>query len=315
MFASFWYHIKDGSAYGRKKNENVNLLTYLSHYTYDPLSSKSWFPIPHLKRIPLEPIIKMALPGIGIFAENFISVQTNKNGTFRLAFTVYKLEMDPDCAEFIYISRLVHISLYLAFFISGLVDILAHYFRLPSKTSPLFLCFALYIEAHLFISHGRGSLPFRSAVHDMVLIFIVSAAVFSTLRILNPRNLLINSGLAGSMILQATHLYQAAFATKQFNPFSHMNATFIEIALTWHLLSVGFFMLMIYMIMSAVLSQRTNTNHYKLLASASNGSNRHTSKLTSWENDSLVLSDSDSPEPKNLQTSAIELKTMEGNVS
>lgn len=307
MLASFWYDIREGDRYKKDDGDQVSLMSYLSHSKTDPLASKSWFPLPCLKRIPLEPILKMVLPGLGIFAESFLNV---KHGGGGLKFARYTVEFDEKCAEYVVLSRLMHISLYSAFVISGIVDMLAHYTKLPQKTSPLFLCLALYIESHLFINHVHGRLLFNVTVHHMINIFVISTAIFATLRILNPRNLLFNSGLAASMILQSTHLYQAGqvIFNSKYNQFSHNNSKFIALATSWHLLGVGFFMMTVYVTMRRLFTLKTCNVHYRMLRS-SNGAGRFSSRVASLEDDSF--SETDSPESKSLQAPLTELKMVE----
>ncbi len=75
---------------------------------------------------------------------------------------------------------------------------------------------------------------------------------------LNPRNLLFNAGLAGSMILQGTNLIQAGsliYGGRHYNPLSHNNTKFIAVITTWYVSGVGLFMILVFVFMSALVSR------------------------------------------------------------
>ena len=136
-------------------------------------------------------------------------------------------------------------------------------------TSQLFLCFAFYSEALLFSFHTHGRALFNNAVHELLLIFVIATAVFATLRMLNPRNLFINAGFAGSLILQGTHLVQAGwilYGGTRWRVDSHENVKFVTALSVWHLFGVSLFMLAIFIVMRAVLHTLSKTKRFCHLA-------------------------------------------------
>ena len=249
MLMSFWAHIKEPQA-------DQHPEFGFAHGKKDPFTRKSWIPQPCYPRIPLEPIIKILLPSLGIFVETFLDMQPDAFGHYRLIVFTYRVEYDESSEQYVNLNRLYHISLYLAFVISGVVDLLSLLLNLPSRTSQLFLCFALYCQSLLFYMHIGGRRLFNIRVHQLLLVFVIATAIFSTLRLFNPRNLLINSGLAGGMILQGTNLIQAGsllYGGRKWNPYSHNNPKFIAAVTTWHLLGTGLLMIFVFVAMRVIL--------------------------------------------------------------
>ena len=247
---SFWTHFKEPQ--GDCRNPEFDFV----HCSKDPLAPKSWIPQPCFPKIPLEPIIKILLPTLGIFVETFLDMQPDASGHYRLTIITYRVQYEESSEQYVNLNRLYHISLYLAFVISGVVDLLSLLLNLPSRASQLFLCFALYCQSLLFYMHIGGRHLFNIRVHQLLLVFVIATAIFSTLRLFNPRNLLINSGLAGGMILQGTNLIQAGlllYGGRKWNPYSHNNPKFIAAATTWHLLGTALLMIFVFVAMRVIL--------------------------------------------------------------
>ena len=271
MFISFWTFLKEPQVVKSDPYASKSEFCPAVHHSDDPLTWRSWIPQPFWPKIPLEPIVKVVLPGLGIIAETFFDVQPDGSGHNRLVAVVYVLVYDQPSEQYINLDRLYHISLYLAFLISGVVDLLSLLLKLPSRTSQLFMCFALYCETLLFFAHIPGRRTFNKGIHLLLLLFITATAVFATLRMFNPRNLLINSGLAGAMILQGTNLIQAGsllYGSRKWNPNGNNNPKFIAAATTWHLLGTGLFMILVFVVMRAILFKCCNTQGYIRVNSA-----------------------------------------------
>lgn len=252
LFLTYWIHFTKP----QKPQNKTGLSSFFTHESNDPLSFKSWIPPPLCPRIPIEPIIKIVLPGLGIFAEMFLDFYPDENGVVKFRTIVYRVDFDEVRGQFINLDRLFHIAQYLAFLISGVVDLISLCTRLPRLTNKIFLCFAFYSEYLLFSYHIHGRKLFNVAVHSLLLYFIGSCALFSTLRLFNSSNLFINAGLAGSMILQGTNLCQAGwilYGERKFNPYSHENSKFMAALTTWHLIGTGFLMVLLYVMMRAIL--------------------------------------------------------------
>jgi len=172
---SFWTHFKE------PQDDCRNPEFDFVYCSKDPFTRKSWIPQPCFPKIPLEPIIKILLPTFGIFVETFLDMQPDASGHYRLIIFTYRVQYDESSEQYVNLNRLYHISLYLAFVISGVVDLLSLLLNLPSRTSQLFLCFALYCQSLLFYMHIGGRHLFNIRVHQLLLVFVIATAIFSTL--------------------------------------------------------------------------------------------------------------------------------------
>ncbi len=248
---AFWIYLNDKKGYPTHTKKDSDLLSYFTHRSDDKLTGKSWIPQPFWPKVPLEPIIKIILPCLGMFAETFLNVIDGQ-----VVWIRYQVMFNFDCGAYGDLNRLFHISLYLSFAVSGVVDLLSLYLKLPHLTSQLFQCFAFYNQSLLFSYHVHGRDIFNVTVHELLNIFVYASALFATLRLLNHRILLINAGLAGSMILQGTTLIQAGTLVNggyRYNPLSMNNTKFLAAVTTWHVSGVSFFMMLVFVIMRAAL--------------------------------------------------------------
>ena len=274
IFCAYWIHfthwgIKSKSTKRRSNSSQYDLLQICAHEPNDPLAHKSWIPQPFLKAIPMEPIAKVVLPGLGVFVELTLNVKFDEHGKSHLIPWHYRITFSD--GQFVHLNRLYHICLYSTFVLSGVVDLVSLCIKLPRVTSQLFLCFALYSESLLFSFHVHGRNLFNSGVHQLLLIFVMATALFSTLRMLTPRNLFINACFAGSMTLQGTHLIQAGwvmYGGTRWRLDSHENVKFMTALSVWHLLGVSLFMLATFVIMRAVLHRLSKTKRFRHLAMA-----------------------------------------------
>ena len=290
LFGSYWVHFTQQTKQLNSSTKPIGtVLSLFMEKRNDPLSFKSWLPLPCCPKVPLEPIFKLVLPGIGIFVEGFLAFK-NFDGKLKLTFAPLKLIYFETFQEFSGMDRVQHISLYLAFAVSGVVDCISLCFRLPRVTDKIFLTFAFIVEYLLFAFHLHGRNTFNTDVHKLLMYFVMSCIVFSTLRLLTSRNLFINAGLAGSMILQGTHLCQAGwllYGGTKWNPGSSNNIKFIASLTVWHLLAVGLFMVAVFIAMRAVLRWKGK------LQSTDHSISTHASDPTESEKIELLQIDQD----------------------
>ena len=277
MFCAYWAHLTHWSVKSKsssRSNRN-DLLQTCAHDPNDPLARKSWIPQPFFKRIPLEPIAKVVLPGLGIFVEFALDVGFDENGKSHLRPSHFRVYFKD--GDIVGLSRIYHICLYSTFVLSGIIDLVSLCIKLPRVTSQLFLSFALYCEVLLFSFHVHGRNIFNNGVHQLLLIFVITSALFSTLRMLTPSNLFINAGFAGSVILQGTHLIQAGwilYGGTHWRLDSHENVKFVTALSVWHLLGVSLFMLTTFVIMRAILHRLSKTERFRHLAVVENEQER-----------------------------------------
>lgn len=274
MLMSFWIYFHEPQRrvhlHTSRSESSLDLGALLNkNVSGDSLAYKSWIPQPVRSQIPLEPLMKILLPALGIFVETFLDIKPDDSGHNRLRVFTYQVHFDAACGEFLHLNRLYHISLYLAFVVSGIVDLLSQFLELPRLTSQLFLCFAFYCQTVLFSYHVHGRFLFNVAVHQLLTIIVIATAVFATLRMLDPRNLLFNAGIAGGMIIQGTNLIQAGsliYGDTKWNPVSHNNPKFIAVVTTWHVLGTGLFMIAVFVVMRKALQRKTPRGYSKVAA-------------------------------------------------
>ena len=272
MFHAYWIHLtcwsdNPRSISRRKSGSQSDLLQICAYNPNDPLAHRSWIPQPFLKWIPIEPIAKVVLPSLGVFVELFLNVKFDEHGKSHLIPWHYRVTFAD--GQFLDLNRFYHMCLYSTFALSGIIDLVSLCTKLPRVTSQLYLCFALYCESLLFSFHVHGRNLFNNGVHQLLLIFVMVAALFSTLRMLTPRNLFINAGFAGSMTLQGTHLIQAGwvlYGGTRWRLDSHENVKFVTALSVWHLLGVSIFMLTTFVIMRGVLHRLSKTERFRHLA-------------------------------------------------
>lgn len=272
LFNAYWIHFthwsnNSKSSSRRHSNAQSDLLNYFAHDPSDPFAHKSWIPQPFLKRIPIEPILKVVFPSLGVFVELFLNGEYDEHGKSHVILWHYRVVFSD--GEFIDLNRFYHMCLYSTFALSGIIDLVSLCIKLPRVTSQLFLCFAFYSEALLFSFHIHGRNLFNSGVHQLLLIFVIANAFFSTLRMFNPRNLFINAGFAGSMILQGAYLIQAGwimYGGTRWRLDSHENVKFMTALSVWNLLGVSLFMLTTFIVMRAILWRLSKTKRFRYLA-------------------------------------------------
>ena len=271
MFCAYWIHFtcwrKSSNSSRSNSNLQSDLFKICAHDPNDPLAHKSWIPQPFLKRIPIEPIAKVVLPGLGVFVELVLNVKFDEHGKSYLIPWHYRVTFED--GQFLDLNRFYHMCLYSTFVLSGIIDLVSLCVKLPWVTSQLYLCFALYCESLLFSFHVHGRNLFNNSVHQLLLIFVMATAFFSTLRMLTSRNLFINAGFAGSMTLQGTHLIQAGwilYGGTRWRLDSHENVKFMTALSVWHLLGVSLFMLTTFVIMRAILHRLSKTKRFRHFA-------------------------------------------------
>ena len=256
MFSTYqiYFTQKKLSMTGHRGSPRSGLQQIFNHDPDDPLAYKSWIPQPFLGRIPLEPILKVIVPGLGVFVEPFLNVWVDTDGRSHLVLWHYRVSFSN--GTFSDLDNFYHICIYSSFLLSGIVDLVSICGKLPRAVSQLFLCFAFYCETTLFSFHIHGRDQMYSAVHLFFLIFVISSALFATLRMLNPRNLFINAGFSGSLILQGTQFIQIGwllYRGTEWNFQSHENYKFVSALAILHLLGVSMFMLIVFIILRTVM--------------------------------------------------------------
>eukprot|EP00731_Ephydatia_muelleri_P012454 Em0006g1348a len=220
-FISIWSHLKRGGAktshptvaYSKKRREcggnagggpALSFALYKQERREHEVSQRSWIPQPFCTPVPLEPIVKVFCSVVGIMVE-CVDIVTDPatSRTYPKLYTV----TNPD-GSFNDLSQLQHITMYSAFALSGLVDLLILCVRCPDHTSQVFLALAFLVEGALFHFHTGGMTPLSTQLHVTLTIIIFLCSLFVLFRVWFPTSYLVNTGFGLTMTLQGTWFIQ-----------------------------------------------------------------------------------------------------------
>ena len=275
---------KAGGIQGRKvkRDHPVNDGTSFFEYKRDiGLSRKSWLPLPcsPFSRVPIEPIIKIVLPFIGILAETFLQVVKDHNGNPHIIGRIYHIYQSSGYLS--QLDKLQHITMYSAFLVSGIVDILTIFIKFPHQTSALFLALAFLTEGILFYFHAGGRDSVNIQIHFIVTLVIGVCVLFAFLRTMYATNLFINLGLGFSIFLQGSWFIQAAYflyppsgkgvIVNEMNNHHeegtdqehHAAVMFIACTLSWHIMLIMIGMLILWVTLLLVMRSRVGRRFLK----------------------------------------------------
>lgn len=268
MVTSLWTHLSSkGIQKPKSKREGSasSVTVFLEYRREHGLSRKSWLPQMFCQRVPIEPVIKIVLPLIGIIAEAFFDVENKGDGPHVVAKVFRVFDSDGHLAG---LGKLHHITMYGAFAVSGIIDIISLFIKFPRHTSQLFLSLAFWVEGVLFYFHTHGRDPLNIQIHWILTVLIFLCGTLSLVRMLQPTNLLINIGLASSIFLQGTWFIQAGhilFRWNKKNWFTHASDSseddgdnheaimLVSACFTWHLILVSLFLVLLWVIFHLML--------------------------------------------------------------
>ena len=248
------------------KRESTSFFKYKHDHG---LSRKSYIPLPFCPRIPIEPIIKIILPSIGLVAEFFFDVVDG-----HLVLTTYSAFSED--GTFGSQGKLHHISMYSAFLLSGVIDLVSLCVKLPKHTTQLFLSLAFWVEGILFYFHTGGRTDFNVAVHFILTAVIFFCAVVAMLRMIQTSNLFINMSFSFGVLLQGTWFIQAGFAlfppsgkawVQETNTVhghmedaddesSHNATMFVSACFTWHIMGIALLALVSWVLLRCLLRSK-----------------------------------------------------------
>ncbi|EFN55136.1 hypothetical protein CHLNCDRAFT_134206 [Chlorella variabilis] len=147
------------------------------------------FGLRRLRRLPLEPFVKLCLPLVGILGELWLGHES------------YRRLYGPDGRFTDNMNDWQHSTMYASFMASGLVDLLAHYCGAPPSTELAFLSLAFLSEGLLLVFHLKG--PRVEIMVHLILVLQVFATVVAILaEMAKPRSILAASARPWLTILQ-----------------------------------------------------------------------------------------------------------------
>lgn len=252
---SLWYHITSGPT--RQERSKKCKGCKISNLRDVNLERKSWLPICLCPRFPLEPIIKIVSTVIGILVEEFVSHDIKWN-----VYNVYTPH-----GELRDQGKMQHITMYMAFLLSGIVDLMAQCLTVPKHSSKLFLSLAFFIEGLIFATHIGGRDSYNILTHVLLTIVCFMCVLFSLMRLKTSSNLVVNLGFGNCILLQGTWFIQVGYflftdflSRRGGNDSSHDAANhhvlqFMSGAFAWHILIIASCNLILWAFLSCFAQQ------------------------------------------------------------
>ena len=214
----------------------------------ESLKYKSYIPFLGAPTWPIESVLKILFPILGIFVEVFFT--DDGNGHVK----AHVWHMYNEKHQFNKLVKLHHITMYCCFIVSGIADILSMCIRFPKHTQQIFFVLAFFVQFvvfyfHISIDESRESIDVLA--HTFLLFSIVACAVFALLRIWLAKKILINMGLAVSLTLQGTWFVQTGAVLKWSGT---MNENmFLVACFVWHMMSIIVAYFLIYVLLQLCL--------------------------------------------------------------
>ncbi|XP_077991597.1 transmembrane protein 45A-like [Glandiceps talaboti] len=180
--------------------------------------------------------------------------------------------------EFVHVSDLHHITMYMFFGVTGLIEISSHYcITLAPRREKFFLSVSFAVEGFLFYLHAHYSPPPGVVlIHNLLVFACFSCAFFTFLEMLLPREQFLPLLRVGFTLLQGCWFYQIAFTL--FNPFgqpwdmeSKSNIFVLAMIFTWYALGIIIFLGGFYCATVKYYHSRSRIAGY----AEGNGSDRH----------------------------------------
>ena len=303
---SMWMQLKSRvtSPSKKSKRESSTTPTTVSFFEYKRdhgLGRKSWIPFPCCSQVPIEPILKIILALVGIIVEAFFDfVKTNVQGDQRLVAIVYQVyRIDGTLND---LAKLHHITMYGGFLLSGIIDIVTIFIKLPRQTSTIAFSVAFWVEWMLFYSHSDSNDALNKSMHFLLTLVIFSCVIFAALRLLHASHLLINLGLAFSIFLQGTWFVQVGatlyppsgsnvlLETLKKPGASHSVTMYVYAVFTWHVMLIIISLLVLWVVLSCFMRSSINRRLGKLRSGGAK-SGRMQNWVESDENERLITVD------------------------
>ena len=232
----------------------------------EELFERSWLPLSCCPNFPLEPMIKIILPFIAIIIEAFVDIVYEEN-SHHYSLVVYHVYDEK--GKLRDQGKLHHITMHIAFILSGTVDILTMFIKFPRHTSKLFLSLAIAVEFILFYLHTAGRNEINIEAHSILDFIIFMCLIFSLLRIAAPLSIIVNLGFGSCVLLQGTWLIQAGYflfsdflSVQQNVKDNHAILMFIGEAFAWHILLIAVGNVIFWIILSHFVNNQ-NIFHYR----------------------------------------------------
>eukprot|EP00884_Botryococcus_braunii_P010593 jgi/Botrbrau1/19535/Bobra.0035s0029.1 len=166
---------------------------YLGETTKQQYTSRSWFEFPYLQSLPVEPLCKVLFTFLGINGELWFGHESFRHLIGSNGFFI----VDN-------LNEWQHSVMYLAFFLSGAVDLIGFYTppgTLPRGTEQAMLGVAFTVEGLLFAFHLEGE-PLNYNMHFLLVVLVFAAAICIFAEIKFNNSILISTLKAQLVLLQ-----------------------------------------------------------------------------------------------------------------
>ena len=221
-----------------------------------------------LRRAPIESILKATLATIGILGEVITGFHWTKIPKYSIMTStsapapmqhmehehVHKREapISPNQPEmidswFFLIGNGQHITMYSAFVLGSIVEILKHYrFDIPAKLDYCTGILAFGVEAYLFAFHLHGKDALEVHIHILLVYAIAGCAFFCCLEWYNENQILFTYGRILCTLLQGTWFFQIGFVLYpptdapewKWDANKHDDIMKITMAFCWHIMII-----------------------------------------------------------------------------
>ena len=229
LLFSLWLHFKGKYSLKSRSTED------------ESLKYKSYIPFLGAPKWPIEPVLKIVFPVLGILIEVFFTADENGHVKTQV------WQMYNGQHQFNKLVKLHHITIYCSFIVSGIADLFSLCIRFPKHTQQIFFVFAFFTEFvvfyfHISIDDSRESLDVLA--HTFLLFSIAACVMFALLRIWLANKILINMGLAIGLTLQGTWFVQTGAVLKWSGTMNE--SMFLVACFVWHLMSISVVYFIIY---------------------------------------------------------------------
>ena len=190
----------------------------------------TWLKVPvrYLRTFPLEPFLKVTATSVGIIAE----------------LTKGDWSLINRNNHFAHLNNFAHASMFAAFFLAALVEILRFYsfLFLPPSAEHLLSSLAFFVVGELFYFHIDGRSVLDQNLHIFIyllafsisIVFLLEAGYRKCFILFMARTVLVV--LLGTWFIQVAHVLYGTDPWKD----TASNRAFVAIAFTWHILALLF---------------------------------------------------------------------------
>ena len=233
IVASFWWFIGETlrNAHRNYTDRAKGEISTRAHKGSKMSAQPVWYACygARLSKVPIEPIVKVALGVLGVTAEIIVSKIT----TFGLSGE--NRELASNHLDTYY----AHSVMYGFFGLSGVVDLMmwCNLLPLPPKFDYLVLSLAFWFEGFLFFFHLHGRDELNVRLHTILYILVFVTAVVFLLAAISEQFMNFMGFLKAYLLsLQGSWFFQAAFVLFGANPWknSPSNVEFLGIVFAFH---------------------------------------------------------------------------------